>query len=217
MNFQPTQAQAMFLAIIGELPSSAATPWSAATEQMYLIGLRSIPDAGLPKLCEAVLDVCRFRPTVHEVKDIWQRLTAEGDAVTPADVVASLSERVQRFGAYACPHPVLRHTYILGPPPDLSPHEKGVVACWGGWENYANDDSPLGVKRGQALKVAEMVIRGEQGDGLRQLRLEYREQQAALDSQRALDSPAEPASLPAPEPRDGGMARLGSLGIRGMK
>ena len=179
MNLKPTPPQAMFLAIIGELPASSANPWSASTEQMFLIGLRSIPDEGLPKLCEAVLDRCRFRPSVHEIKDLWQKLTSPLDALTPAGLVASLAERVRNHGAHGMPHPTLRNCFLAGAPPDLTEAESAVVATWGGWGPFCEDESPVGVRRGQMLKVAEMVISGGEGEGLRRLRLEYQEQQGA--------------------------------------
>lgn len=177
-TLKPTTAQTMFMSIIAELPSPANMPWSDATEQMYLLGLRGVPDAGLPKLCEAVLDRCKWRPAVAEIKEIWGRLTATAPSPTAADVVAELSTLVQEYGAFGRIDQACRNLRFLGPPAGISAPALAVARCWGGWERYANDESPPGVKRGQALKIAEMVLRGDD-DG--RARLEH-QAQSMLDA-----------------------------------
>ena len=76
MNFTPSKPQAIFMANLKQLPSSISTPWSVATEQMYLTGFHDVPDADLPALCQSVLERCKFRPTVCEIKELWREMTS---------------------------------------------------------------------------------------------------------------------------------------------
>lgn len=170
----------IFAVCLEYLPYGTAPAWDKGCARFYFAVLSDIPDAAVPVLMKAVGTQFTFRPTPHDILAIYAKLTAPADALTPASLVAKLAERVRRHGACGMPHPTLRNCFLPGPPPDLTDAEASVVATWGGWGPYCEDDSPAGVRRGQLLKVADMVLQGGQGEGLRRLRLEYQALQSAL-------------------------------------
>ena len=75
-----THTLAVFITILQQFPASADTPWSVATEQMYMIGLRSIPDADLMPLAQRVLETCKFRPMPAEILELWR---SQGVVIAP--------------------------------------------------------------------------------------------------------------------------------------
>ena len=169
------------------LPHGTAPAWDAGCSRFYFAVLSDVPDAAVVTLMKAVGSQFKFRPTPHEILEVWRKVSAPALPFTPVDLVAKLSERVRKHGAHGRPHPTLRNCYIAGPPPDLTSEELSIVTTWGGWGPFCEDESPTGVRRGQLLKAAEMVLAGHRIDGLRQLRLEY----------LAANPPALTAPLPA--------------------
>ena len=100
-----THTLAVFITILQQFPASADTPWSVATEQMYMIGLRSIPDADLMELSQHILETCRFRPMPAEILELWR----SQKVVTPPEYYYDAKCNVFR----PVPAPAVQH-YLTG-------------------------------------------------------------------------------------------------------
>lgn len=185
------------------LPYGTAPAWDAGCSRFYFAVLSDVPDTAVVPLMKAVGSQFKFRPTPTEILDVWGKISAPSDPINPAGLVAKLAERVQKHGAHGMPHPTLRNCYLAGPPPDLTDQEAAVVATWGGWGPFCEDESPVGVRRGQLLKVAEMVLSGHGADSLRQIRLEYlAKNPPALNGEYpAISAPGDTYDQYAPETR----------------
>ena len=162
------------------MPFGTAPPWNEGLMEMYKIGLRNIPNDAVSILCEAVIDRCKFRPTVHEIVDLWRDISNPVDPSAAHNLVAEILALRDKYGEYVVPDPHFPMIRDAGEPTWTDPLKRQIVATFGGWVAFCRDDSPSGVLRGQLLKVAAAVLVGQGDETINRLRLEYRQVRAAL-------------------------------------
>lgn len=167
----------------------SAPAWDTGCAQYYFMMLADVPDSVVMPLMRAVDAAYKFRPSPEEIKETWRQLCAPNDAVTPETVAAQIYALRDKWGAQAVPVPGFEERFPSirgkGEPNWTDPVKRQVIAAMGGWVTFCEEETPAGVQRGQLLKIAAAVIGGQGQQTLNELRLEYRERQAALASQNA--------------------------------
>lgn len=166
--------------ILVNMPRGTAPAWNAGVMQIYLIGLRNIPDEATGAVIEAIIDRCTFRPTVHEIVDLYREISRPHDPAKAQRLVGELLYLRDRHGEYVVPNPDFPRLLQSGEPDWTDPIKQRIIATFGGWVHFCRDDSPDGVIRGQLLKVANAVIEGEGDETINRLRIEYRQTRAEL-------------------------------------
>lgn len=219
------EAFAAFAICLEYLPSGTAPAWGDGAARFYFATLSDVPDEAVPVLMKAVGTHFRFRPTPSEVLDVWHRVSDPAPRYTPDSLVSSVRQLVHEYGECAAPMPGFERRWpnlrAPGPPPGLTPEQTRLVAAWGGWAPFCQDDSPMGVRTGQLMKVAEAVCRSAADRDIDDLRLEYAEARRQLEIERGqlpdYDGPDDPFADNGPVPlrrETGGMVPFGPLALR---
>lgn len=196
-----------FCVVLANLSPGNAPSWNSGVMMIYQIGLRDVPNSAAAMLAEAVIDACTFRPAVAEIKALARQIAQSGMTAVGlvAHIMALLAEH-GRFGRRS-PDPSRRNTYFEGPPAALCAEGHAALAVFGGWVNFADNQDPAGVLRGQLLKVAQAVVDGTSSDTMGRLQLEYQEAAAQLTApSHLLEAPYKSLGK-----REGNMTRMGAL------
>lgn len=174
--------------------------WAPAHDEAYLLGLEDLPDEAGAVLRREILRQWDWRPSVKEIRALWQTITAPpADA---AEEVAGLMLRKRRQkGLYQwrIPGDPCCRWEVREPPWGAHQSvERRVSLGMGGWAAFCADDSPLGVLRSQLTKLAAAVLGGSGDADLDRLRLEYEQSRPApaVLAQRADAGPESPALPP---------------------
>lgn len=197
----------MLCVILANMPYGTAPAWSDGMMTVYRVGLRNLPEDAAPALAEAIVDRCQWRPTVHEIIEIWRQIVRPTDTEAAPKLVADIIRLRDRWGEYVVPHPDFPRLLQSGEPDWSDPMKRAVIATFGGWVAFCRDDSPPGVLRGQMLRVAESVISGGTDETIQRLRLEYREMRAGIATEGAGEA-VEIVELASPLPRIGAFGRM---------
>lgn len=185
--------------------------WTDAHDETYLVGLEDLPDEAGVVLRREILKRWDWRPSVKEIRDLWAKISAPALARSADEVVAEIYRLRDKYGEFAVSSPDFPGLRLAGEPTWTDDVKRRIVAAMGGWVAFCRDDAPASVQRGQLLKIAQMVL-GNEGDGaIERLRLEYREEVAALSR----PEPDPPVNLLPLEGGDepGNLSRLGSLNL----
>ena len=154
-----------------------APAWDDGCALYYFAALAEIPDADAPLVMKAIMTggCGKFRPDPDEVLALWRKITR------PAPVVAEelaglmlLKRREKGMYQRRIPDDPYNRWETCEPPwGEHQQLERRVSLGMGGWTAFCSDDSPLGVLRGQLVKLAAAVIGGANDEAISALRLEY--------------------------------------------
>ena len=167
---------ARFSVCLEYLPHGTAPEWDDGCVRFYSVVLADIPDDAAPTLMKAVGSQFKFRPTPHEILDVWRKISRTSSDLTAEEMVGKMISLRCEKG--------IQHRKIQDDPccrweqcePSWSnPLMARLSRAMGGWNEFCNDSSPLGVLRGQLRYAAESILAGVSEEGIERLRLDYQE------------------------------------------
>lgn len=199
---------AKLLAILKTIPGDPR--WCAEHVECYTATLIELPDSVAPILRRALLTEVRFRmrPTYPDLTQYALSLMRDDEPKRVDEIVAEIYGLCSRYGAHGQQSREYPGLWVLGAPP-MSRDAAQVVAAFGGWVEFCQEDSPPAVRRGQVMAIAKAVVAGQSDETLNVLRADYRAQIAA-SKPAALE--CEPEPVRQIEPRGGGGECINSIG-----
>ena len=165
-------------ALIADICTVASTmksdqKWTAAHDEAFLVGLEDLPDEAGVILRREILRQFDWRPSVKEIRDLWQKLSTCAPVIAE-EVAGRMLMKRDKKGIYQrrIPNdPYCR--WETCEPPWSDPLEARVSAGMGGWTAFCGDNAPLGVLRAQLTRLTAAILAGADDTALGILRLEY--------------------------------------------
>lgn len=193
---------AKFAVCLEYLPHGTAPAWDAGCAQFYFAVLSDLPDQSMPILVKAVGTQFTFRPTPHDILVVWRKISAP-----PTDAAEEMAGQMllkrREKGLYQRKIPDDPYARWETCEPPWGPHqetERRMSLGMGGWAAFCEDYSPLGVLRGQLVKLAAAILGGADADSLELLRLDHAENRRLAVPAPALTGPDEADATPMPPP-----------------
>lgn len=191
---------ATFAVCLEYLPHGTAPAWDAGCARFYFAVLSDLPDQCTPILMKAVGTQFTFRPTPHDILAVWRKISAPPAAAAEEMAGRMLLKRREK-GLYQRKIPDDPYARWETCEPPWASHqetERRMSLGMGGWAAFCADPSPLGVLRGQLVKLAAVILGGADADSLELLRLEYAENRRLAAPAPALTEPDEADAAPMP-------------------
>jgi len=169
-----TAAFAILATALEMLPPQYDQPWNDKAIRWYFQQLQTIPDCDTAVVAEIIGTQCKKRPTPAEILERWRDVVAPAKR-SAADVVGEILTLRSKYGSHVVPDENFPRLLKPGEPQWTDDVKRRVVAVMGGWVAYCEDDTPIGVQRGQLMRAAEQILAGSRDESVNELRLEYQE------------------------------------------
>ncbi len=132
------------------------TPWNEGLEQLYEVGLRSIPELFMMDVVTRAVLTRPTRPSVAELMQIAEEVL-DGPRQSAADAWEEVEQLLQTRGAYCVQDPYRPNIFREGTPRFSSNLVEQTVARMGGWSALCAFDGDPASLRGRFMAVYQEV------------------------------------------------------------